>query len=88
MTRFTKGLPISGSKLPVYDEDDETPDFRTLDLSEAHELLESMHEKIRADTEAAKIKQDADAKERTERQEQYKKWLESQNKTAEEAVKQ
>lgn len=40
LERYTRGLPINGN-VPIYDEDDDLPDPRTLDLSERHALAQS-----------------------------------------------
>lgn len=40
LDRFTRGLPIGGQRVPVYDELDDLPDIRTLDLAERQELSE------------------------------------------------
>lgn len=38
MERFARGLPISGAKVPLYDEENDLPDIRTLDLAERQQL--------------------------------------------------
>lgn len=38
MTRYAKGLPLGGAKTPTWDEEDDLPDLRTLDLEERAEL--------------------------------------------------
>lgn len=39
ISRYVRGLPIDGEKVPIYDgEEDDMPDPRTLDLSELAEL--------------------------------------------------
>lgn len=42
LKRYAKGLPLGGTtmKVPLYDEDDDMPDIRTLDLAERQELAE------------------------------------------------
>lgn len=41
MQRFAKGLPIDGSKVPIYDEENDLPDLRTLDLAEREDYINS-----------------------------------------------
>lgn len=40
MRRFASGLPISGEKVPMYDEENDLPDPRSLDLIDRQEWLE------------------------------------------------
>lgn len=40
LDRFARGLPVSGGRAPIFDEEDELPDLRTLDLAERQELKE------------------------------------------------
>lgn len=37
LERYARGLPLGGQRVPTFDEDDDLPDFRTLDLSEREE---------------------------------------------------
>lgn len=46
LERFAKGLPIGAGKVPLYDEDDELPDPRYLDLTERQELTEQAKQEI------------------------------------------
>ena len=43
--RYTRGLPISGFT-PIYDEENDLPDIRTLDLVERQELAEKYKEEV------------------------------------------
>lgn len=50
--RFANGLPLGGFRQPIFDEDDDTPDLRKLDLAEREEYkrhyqaeLKDIHEK-------------------------------------------
>jgi hypothetical protein len=50
--RYASGLPLGGSKVPSYSEDPENDilqgrDFRTLDLSEQHELIQAASDEIK-----------------------------------------
>lgn len=41
LERHTKGLPINSSvRVPIYDEDNDLPDYRTLDLAERQQYAE------------------------------------------------
>lgn len=40
LNRYARGLPIGGSKVPIYEDDNDLPDPRTLDLAERQELKE------------------------------------------------
>lgn len=46
MRRFASGLPLTGGKVPMYDESDESPDPRTMDLSEIKDELDQTAEKM------------------------------------------
>lgn len=38
LKRFARGLPVDGGRVPLYDEENDLPDIRTLDLTERAEL--------------------------------------------------
>lgn len=40
LDRFARGLPVTGARVPMYDEEDDMPDIRTLDLAERQEYAE------------------------------------------------
>lgn len=40
MDRYARGLPIGGSRMPLFDEADELPDIKTLDLTEREDYRE------------------------------------------------
>lgn len=51
MHRYTQGLPLGGSKVPSYSENPEEDilggvDWRTLDISEQHEIVKSVGNEI------------------------------------------
>lgn len=46
LERYARGLPIDGLKTPVYDETNELPDLRTLDLSEQQALRQAVAQQI------------------------------------------
>ncbi|QCS36951.1 hypothetical protein [Tortoise microvirus 32] len=46
MDRYARGLPISAGKVPIYDGDEDLPDFKKMDLSEQQELLRANAEHI------------------------------------------
>jgi hypothetical protein len=49
LERHSRGLPIDGIKVPVWDgEDNDLPDWRTLDLSERQELAEHYKEELQS----------------------------------------
>lgn len=52
LERYTRGLPVNGWT-PMYDEEDDLPDPRTLDLAERQELAEQFKQEIQ-DVEARK----------------------------------
>jgi len=45
LERYTRGLPVNGWT-PMYDEEDDLPDPRTLDLAERQELAEQFKQEI------------------------------------------
>lgn len=59
MERFSRGLPLGGMRIPEYDEDDDMPDIRRLDLAERQELRE------RYEFELKTIRNDKDRKRRS-----------------------
>lgn len=47
LERYARGLPLGGQKVPIYNgEDDDMPDLERLDISEKHELFESVKDEI------------------------------------------
>lgn len=46
MRRYTQGLPLQGAKVPVYDETDESPDPRSMDLTDVQDELDAIAERI------------------------------------------
>lgn len=64
MRRFASGLPLTGAKVPVYDENDERPDPRAMDLTEIQDELDDTAEKY------AKIRKDYAAKTAEQKQEE------------------
>lgn len=40
LMRFSRGLPIDGQKVPWYDEEDDLPDPKTMDLADRQEFAE------------------------------------------------
>jgi len=50
LERYARGLPVGGRTDVYYDEDDDMPDYRTLDLAEIQELKESSKETIERHT--------------------------------------
>jgi len=49
LARHARGLPLTGVRVPVdYDEDNDLPDIRTLDLAERQELAAEYSRELRA----------------------------------------
>lgn len=46
MERYARGLPIGGSRLPSYDEEDDMPDIKTLDLTEREEYADLFRDEL------------------------------------------
>lgn len=45
--RYAHGLPLSGAKTPLYEDENEfTPDFATMDLTELHEYGEDLASRL------------------------------------------
>lgn len=44
--RFAQGLPLTGSKVPMYDEEDDSIDPRKMDLSEVQDELQHIESQI------------------------------------------
>lgn len=47
LRRYASGLPISGEKVPIYHDEEDLPEWKTLDLSEKQELKDQIAEDIR-----------------------------------------
>lgn len=62
--RYTRGLPIDGAKVPIYDEENDLPDFRTLDLAERQEYAEQYAEELKHLAKKAKKAEEKVAKEK------------------------
>lgn len=61
--RFVQGLPLSGTDQgePYYDEDDDTPDFKRMDLAEQEEYLTERHNEAVLLRQKLRKKQNEDA---------------------------
>jgi hypothetical protein len=46
MERHTRGLPLGGEKIAFYDEENDLPDPRTLDLVDRQNLMENYKDEI------------------------------------------
>lgn len=66
LDRFSKGLPLSGARTPLYyGEDDDFPDFERMDLSERETYIKGVKEEL----ESLKQKRNAEIdKERREKE--------------------
>lgn len=88
LDRFARGLPLGGMKTPIFDEDDDMPDMRTLDLAERQELSEMYAEELdgirltREKNEAEKaLKRDAAEKKRLAMEKAYEDSLKTPDPT-------
>lgn len=59
LDRYARGLPITGKKVPIYDEQNDLPDHRSLDLIDLAEMREEVKEKIADISDKQKKKQQA-----------------------------
>lgn len=80
MVRYSRGLPID-SKVPVYDEENDLPDMRTLDIIDIHEM------RMKAKQEIEELRQKAEQEQKqyeerllSERQKQQDEIIEKINK--------
>lgn len=46
LERFSRGMPLTGELTPVYNGDIDLPDFNTMDISEIHDLKQSVAKDI------------------------------------------
>lgn len=46
LERHSRGLPVDGYKVPIWDEENDLPDIRTLDLSEREQLKEQYQKEL------------------------------------------
>jgi hypothetical protein len=44
--RYAKGLPIDGARTPIWDEENDLPNWRTLDLAERQELAQQYEQEL------------------------------------------
>lgn len=73
ISRTQRGLPVTGVKVPMYNETDDgiLPDLRKLDISEFHELKKRMY---KAEKEIRKqLKEEEDKRKQEETEAYYKK---------------
>lgn len=54
LDRFSRGLPVGGSRTPIYDDENDMPDIRTLDLAERQELAQHYSEELKSLTNPKK----------------------------------
>lgn len=76
MDRFARGLPLGGARVPIYEgEDDNTPDFSRMDLSEIEDYQIQIRQELEEIRErmTAKSKKADTAKEVAELKEQLDK---------------
>lgn len=67
INRNAKGLPVTGIKVPIYNEDGLLPDLRNLDISEIYDLQRRVEEGIKkAKDQIAKKKEEERLKETEE----------------------
>ncbi|QCS37347.1 hypothetical protein [Tortoise microvirus 89] len=88
LDRYSRGLPLTGMKVPVFDEYDDTPDIRTLDLSERFDLTAEFHEELKEiRSNAARRRAEREAKLAAEREEMelIRKEVQKRKKEADEA---
>jgi len=45
--RYAKGLPIDGARTAIWDEENDLPDWRTLDLADRQELAERYQQEVK-----------------------------------------
>lgn len=62
-------------KVPVYNEDDDTPDLRTLDLEEIHQMKIDNEERIKELRKKAQEEEDEHSKKRKEKQDKIEKFM-------------
>lgn len=63
LNRYARGLPVGGSRIATFDEDDDLPDIKTLDLTERQELADQYEAEMLSlrSPKAKKPKKDSDA---------------------------
>lgn len=86
LARFAQGLSVGGGRTPIYDEDDDFPDPRTLDLAEIQDLRERYEAELadrKAKAEAARLeRQQRKIKAENARFEAFKKRMDAETKKA------
>lgn len=74
MSRFARGLPVEGAKVTFYDEENDLPDLKNMDLAERQEYIEMAKDEIEAIKEKHKQQRsDEDARLKKEREKAFKK---------------
>lgn len=46
MQRYARGLPLEGVRVPIYDEENDMPDFRRMDLAEKEQFIKMYSEEL------------------------------------------
>lgn len=77
LLRYSKGLPLGGGKVPMWDEEDDFPDPKTLDLSELEDMRIEAEETIKSYSDRKK-KLDVEKQQREEKE--YKQYLKDKYK--------
>jgi hypothetical protein len=54
MERYARGLNVGGEKVPVYEGEDPSPNFGTMDLAERQEIVEQMKNELEDITDKVK----------------------------------
>lgn len=75
MIRYSRGLPIDG-KVPIFDEENDLPDPRKLDLAEIQQLREEYEAELKQIKETQAKTEEARKKAQNDEKEQYKKFRE------------
>lgn len=87
MSRYARGLPLEGQRVPVYDEDPENamPDLSKMDIIDQHETIQAAKEEMY--DIASKYKKEQDKKKQDAYDEYKRKYEELDKKFKEQSVK-
>lgn len=75
MIRYSRGLPIDG-KIPIFDEENDLPDPRKLDLAEIQQLREEYEAELKQIKETQAKSEEARKRAQNDEKEQYRKFRE------------
>lgn len=90
LTRFGRGLPITGEKFPMFHGEDTPPDLTKMDLADVETLRDNVAADIKAKQEQLQSEQQRIDKELNDRRqkEQFQRWKEEEDAGKQQSIPQ